>query len=49
MNTWARSSINDPDCSAWRQWGETLGDDNSKAVQWMLEYGVYIALAVSPL
>ena len=47
MNAWARKVDNDKTCSAWRQWGQTLGDDNSKAVQWILEYGIYIILAVS--
>lgn len=46
MNAWARAGDGDPACTAWRPWGEVLGDDQGKAVQWLLEYGVYIALAV---
>lgn len=47
MHTWARKTGNDTACTAWRQWGQTFGDNNSKAVQWLLEYGIYIVLAVS--
>lgn len=38
----------EPMCDAWRQWSNVLDGQGSVFVRWLLEYGIYVAMAVGP-
>lgn len=50
MQTWSKPKLEDGEipCDAWREWGQLLDGNGTRAVQWGLEYGLYIVLAVRP-
>ena len=46
IQAWAKPK-KDPLCDAWQEWSNVLDGQGSTFVRWLLEYGIYIAMAVS--
>ena len=40
------ASENGQHCTAWQEWSSVLDGEGSKPIRWMLEYGIYVLMAV---